>query len=154
MSASSVAADRPRFSAADVPKENLFRVGRLGHHDHHEWSDRFVVTTTRSPFVLSRAEAGNLLGYLILHANLQPSQIEDIVHAIAERLRKGERPTKTWGMRTDDGRRFFLRDMPQAELWLSRQEMRLFVGLLVHTLGLSPAEIDAAVIAIEETVNG
>jgi len=124
--------------AADIPKENLFMIGI---HPTHKI---FHIANPRLPFVFNRAEALNLIGYIVAHAHLNPNDIE-----LALRERKPD-PFRTKAA----GDRFLIVG-PQCKLFIFSVDEALCLITSLITLGeLKPSEVDAACIAIEEHAAG
>jgi len=123
--------------AADIPKENIFAIGM------HP-SKIFHCANPRRPFVFNRAEALNLIGYIVALAELNPPDIDNAVR---------EPPPDPFRTRCANDR--FMVLGPRGPLFLfSVDEALGLISSLIRLGGLAPSEIDAAVVAIEEQAAG
>lgn len=126
------------LTANDIPKENIFGIGL-----HHSGSF-FHIAKPRKPFIFKRAEALNMIGYMIAHARLQPRDIDAAVGT--------ESPDP---FRTSANGDTFMITGPKSPIFLmTRDESMILIGQLIRKGQLKPSEIDAAAIAIEERAAG
>lgn len=143
----------------DIPRENLFMVGISADVTTR---DLFVIARPRRPFVISRAEALNIIGHMISKADFTVADIENTIKIWQPKL-------NIFSIDGDDRRVMinpatkarvfsptqgtFARDalLTAAELGLylfGMEEGKLLCAALVHVMGLRPREVDAGVVAV------
>jgi hypothetical protein len=135
----------------DIPRENLFLVGIV---QRRTTRDFLVIRRPRRPFAISRAEALNLFGYMLTHADWTVPEMEQAIAAYA--------PEQCFCKIDGDDRRVlidFTLSPPHASVedrarWayrlLTMDEAKILCAALVHTMRWAPEELDAAVVAIFE----
>ncbi len=152
----------------DIPVENIFMVGIIAAVTTR---DAFHINRPRVPFVVSRPEALNLIGYFITQADLHTGDIEQAI-----------RDRESFGnlyQIAGDERRCHI-ELPKAHIvtdwtgketpcacskpgkhkhWrplalLTMNEALNLIANLIHTMALRPSEIDAAIMAIWEAPRG
>ncbi len=136
--------------AQDIPKENLFAIGRSVRPPGaasirkgvtaNVW---FHFANPRRPFVFDRREALNIIGYIIALDQMQPRDIEEAAKTI--------RPN-VFLVRTD-GTRFMIVE-PFVVFLVTKDEILSLIGYLIRLGRIQPSEIDACVVAVEEQAQG
>ena len=146
---------------ADIPVENLFMIGVLAIDTTR---DAIHIKAPRKPFVVTRAEALNLIAYTLTQADFR---VADIEHA----YRYWNVQTGDWFSVVADERRALLhfpnlvrgpvhmRDVlmvarKAGEWLLSLDECLTLCATLIHKMDLKPREIDAAIQADYEAPRG
>lgn len=152
----------------DIPTENIFMIGIIAQVTTR---DAFHINRPRVPFVISRPEALNLIGYFITQADFHTGDIEQAV-------RGREAFGNLYDIKGDERRAHI--EMPKAHIvttwkgeerpcncptpgkhphWrplalITMNEALNLIANLIHTMNLRPAEIDAAIMAIWEAPRG
>jgi len=139
------------LTARDVPKENLFMVGVVQRHTSRDF---LVIRRPRAPFVISRAEALNIIGYMITHADFRVADVENAINDFT--------PEQVFFKIDCDEMRVLLDPLTCNPLappedrfrWsmclFTLEEAKIICAALVHGMKLHPSELDAGVVAIFE----
>jgi hypothetical protein len=136
--------------AKDIPRENLFLVGIV---KKRTTRDFFHIGNPRDPFILSRAEALNIIGYMITHADWTVRDVESEINSFF--------PEKGPFRVTSDEIRGIIECFPHPALpkqertrlayyLLTMEEAKILAAALIHAFKFKPKELDAAVVAIFE----
>lgn len=151
----------------DVPRENLFLVGIV---INETTRDLFHIGMPRRPFVINRAEALNLIGYLITQADFTVKDIEETIKLVekepalnifqiraSESQAMIETPTQArvypahYGRVQRDGLLFAAE---VGAFLFTMEEGKILCASLVVLMGIKPKELDAAVTAVFEKSRG
>jgi len=128
----------------DIPKENIFGIGIVQQTIIESIPQgSFHFANPRKPFIVNRAEALNIIGYLICHGEITPSTID---------LYAQENLTDLRYVNGDESRAIITG--PQRLFVITRGEALELIGRLIQAMHLHPSEIDASVISINEQANG
>lgn len=129
-------------AAKDIPKENLFKIGVI---QLKTKNDGYHIAHPRRPFVISRVEALNVIGYIVCLGGLSPKEVDDAVNEADE--------SSAFRLRGDEAR--VMIETPQAPFFLiTVAEGFKLIGELARVMRLQPGEIDAAVMAVEDGSKG
>lgn len=152
----------------DIPTENLFMVGIIAEVTTR---DAFHLNRPRVPFIVSRPEALNLIGYFITQADLHTGDIEQAIRQresfgnlysiVGDERRAHIEMGKAHIITSWDGAEWpcACETPGRHEHWrplalITMNEALNLIANLVHTMGLRPSEIDAAIMAIWEAPRG
>lgn len=136
------------LDASGIPQENLFLVGVVEGRTSRDW---IVIRRPRRPFVVSRAEALNIIGYVITHADFTVQEVEDVISTFV--------PEQCPFTLSASDKQAYIDLVPHPAApptdrfrWsmylLTLEEAKFLLAALVHAMTLHPREIDAAVMAV------
>ena len=152
----------------DIPTENVFMVGIIAAVTTR---DAFHINQPRDPFVISRPEALNLIGYFITQADLCTQDIEQAVRQrdsfgnlygiVGDERRVCIRLPKLHGVTDFSGKETSCAcERPSRhKVWrplvlITMNEALNLIACLICEMKLRPSEIDAAIMAIWEAPRG